>query len=40
MAIKLVLTAEEIGNKIFKGVARGYDHYEVDKYLDEIISDY
>ena len=40
MAIKLVLTAEEIGNKIFKGVARGYDPYEVDKYLDEIISDY
>ena len=40
MAIKLVLTAEEIGNKVFKGVPRGYDPYEVDKYLDMVISDY
>lgn len=40
MAIKLVLSAEEIGNKVFKGVPRGYDPYEVDKYLDQIISDY
>ena len=40
MAIKLVLSAEEIGNKVFKAVPRGYDPYEVDKYLDIIISDY
>ena len=40
MAIKLVLTAEQIGNKIFKGVPRGYDPYEVDKFLDQIILDY
>ena len=40
MAIKLVLTAEQIGNKIFKGVPRGYDPYEVDKFLDQIITDY
>ena len=40
MAIKLVLSAEQIGNKIFKGVPRGYDPYEVDKYLDQIIMDY
>lgn len=40
MAIKLVLSSEEIGNKVFKGVPRGYDPYEVDKFLDSIISDY
>ena len=40
MAIKLVLSAEQIGNKVFKGVPRGYDSYEVDKYLDQIILDY
>ena len=40
MAIKLVLSADEIGNKVFKGVPRGYDPYEVDKYLDLIIMDY
>ena len=40
MAIKLVLTAEQIGNKIFKGVPRGYDPYEVDKFLDMVIRDY
>ena len=40
MAIKLVLTAEQIGNKIFKGVPRVYDPYEVDKFLDQIITDY
>lgn len=40
MAIKLVLSAEQIGNKIFKGVPRGYDPYEVDKFLDQIIMDY
>ena len=40
MAIKLVLSSEEIGNKVFKGVPRGYDPYEVDKFLDSIIADY
>ena len=40
MAIKLVLSSEEIGNKVFKGVPRGYDPYEVDKYLDQVIMDY
>ena len=40
MAIKLILSAEEIGNKVFKGAPRGYDPYEVDKYLDQVILDY
>ena len=40
MAIKLVLSSEQIGNKIFKGVPRGYDPYEVDKVLDQVIMDY
>ena len=40
MTIKLVLSSEEIGNKVFKGVPRGYDPYEVDKFLDSIIADY
>ena len=40
MAIQLVLSSEEIGNKVFKGVPRGYDPYEVDKFLDTIIADY
>ena len=40
MAIKLILTAEQIGNKVFKGAPRGYDAYEVDKFLDQVILDY
>ncbi len=40
MAIKLVLSSKEIGDKIFKGVPRGYDPYEVDAFLDQIIADY
>ena len=40
MAIKLVLSAEQISDKVFKGIPRGYDPYEVDKYLDQIILDY
>ena len=40
MAIKLVLSSKEISEKMFKGVPRGYDPYEVDKYLDQVISDY
>ena len=40
MAIRLVLTSIEIGDKVFKGVPRGYDPYEVDKFLDMVIGDY
>ena len=40
MAIRLVLSSKEILNKVFKGVPRGYDPYEVDQYLDKIIKDY
>ena len=40
MAIKLVLSAEAIGNKVFRGVPRGYDPLEVDTYLDRIIADF
>ena len=40
MAIKLVLSSEEISQKVFKGVPRGYDPYEVDKYLDLVLADY
>ena len=40
MAIRLVLSSKEILNKVFKGVPRGYDPYEVDQYLDRIIKDY
>ena len=40
MAIKLVLSSEQISEKIFKGVPRGYDPYEVDKFLDRVMKDY
>lgn len=40
MAIKLVLSSELILNKVFPGIARGYDPLVVDQYLDEIIKDY
>ena len=40
MAIKLILSSEQISEKIFKGVPRGYDPYEVDKFLDRIMKDY
>ena len=40
MAIKLVLSAEEIANKVFPGVPRGYDPLEVDKVLDKVIVDF
>ena len=40
MAIKLKLKAEEIANYKFRNVPRGYDAFEVDKYLDQIIKDY
>ena len=40
MAIKLILSSKDILNQVFKGVPRGYDPYQVDKYLDQIISDY
>ena len=40
MPIKLKLNSNIIGDKVFKAVPRGYDAYEVDKFLDSIISDY
>ena len=40
MAIKLVLSSEQISEKVFKAVPRGYDPYEVDKFLDRIMRDY
>ena len=40
MAIKLKLKAEEIANYKFRNTPRGYDAFEVDKYLDQIIKDY
>ena len=36
MAIKLVLSSEEIYNKVFPIAPRGYDAFEVDEYLDKI----
>lgn len=38
--IKLVLTSDEILEKVFKGSTPGYDALEVDEYLDKIIKDY
>lgn len=40
MAIKLALNSETILNKVFKGVPRGYDPYDVDKFLDKVLEDY
>ncbi|MCQ2776732.1 MAG: DivIVA domain-containing protein [Bacilli bacterium] len=40
MAIKLKLTAEQISNRKFQNVPRGYDALEVDRFLDDIIRDY
>ena len=40
MAIKLVLSSEQISDKVFKGVPRGYDPYDVDKFLDQVMADY
>ena len=40
MAIKLVLSSEEIYNKVFPIAPRGYDAFEVDEYLDKILKDY
>ena len=40
MAIKLVLSSEQISEKVFKAVPRGYDPYEVNKFLDRIMRDY
>lgn len=38
--VTLSLKSKEIVDKIFKGVPRGYDPFEVDEYLDKIIKDY
>lgn len=40
MAIKLSLKAQEILDKTFPAVPRGYDPLLVDEYLDRIIKDY
>ncbi len=40
MAIKLVLSSEEILNKQFKIAPKGYDAFEVDEFLDRILRDY
>lgn len=40
MAIKLVLSSEEILNKVFRIVPRGYDALEVDTFLDGVLRDY
>ncbi len=38
--IKLNLTSQDILNKQFKPSKSGYDSYEVDEFLDNIINDY
>ena len=40
MAIKLVMSAQEILDKTFPGCPRGYDPFLVDEFLDSIIRDY
>ena len=40
MAKDLKFSSEELLNIKFKAVERGYDPYQVDKVLDEIIMDY
>ena len=40
MAKDLKFSSEELLNIKFKAVERGYDPYQVDKVLDEIIEDY
>ncbi len=40
MAIKLVLSSDEILNKVFPTAPRGYNAFEVDEFLDRIIKDY
>ena len=40
MAIKLILASEEILNKTFKIVPKGYDAFDVDEFLDRILRDY
>lgn len=37
---RIVLTSEEILNKVFKIDTRGYRPQEVDRFLDTIIKDY
>lgn len=38
--IRLNLTSQDILNKQFKPSKSGYDSYEVDEFLDNIINDY
>jgi len=38
--IKLALDSKQLLDKVFRGVPRGYDPYEVDSFIDEIIKDY
>ena len=40
LADKIKLTAKEILEKDFKTSIRGYNHEEVDRFLDLIIKDY
>ncbi len=40
MAIKLTLSSKQILDTKFNHVVHGYDAYEVDKFLDQIIKDY
>ena len=40
MAIKLVLSADEILKKVFPISPKGYDAFEVDEFLDRILKDY
>ena len=38
--LNLSLKSTEILDKKFKGAKNGYDSYEVDEYLDKVLSDY
>ena len=40
MAIKLTLNSQQVLNKTFEAVPRGYNPLEVDQYLDRVIRDY
>lgn len=40
MAIKLILSSEEILNKVFQPAPKGYSPLDVDSFLDGVIKDY
>ena len=40
MAIKLILNSEKVLEKIFPSARNGYDPFEVDSFLDNVLSDY